>query len=51
MRYLKFLLPLLCINHAIAQYNTTGTLTKVNEDGLHEIRLPNAIRSFSNVDF
>ncbi len=50
MKQIRFLLPLLFVNLAIAQYNTTGKLAKANEDGLHEIRLPNEIRSFSNRD-
>lgn len=50
MKQIRLLLPLLFVNLAIAQYNTTGELTEVNIDGLHEIRLPNEIRSFSNKD-
>ncbi|GAA3656241.1 hypothetical protein [Flavivirga jejuensis] len=50
MKQIRFLLPLLFANLAIAQYNTTGELTEANINGLHEIRLPNEIRSFSNKD-
>ncbi len=50
MKQIRFLLPLLFVNLAIAQYNITGELSNVNKDGLHEICLPNEIRSFSNRD-
>ncbi len=43
-------LALLFVNIAIAQHNTLGELETVNKNGLHEILLPNEIRSFSKSD-
>lgn len=50
MKQIKFLLPFFIVNFLIAQHNTTGELEIINENGLYEIKLPNAVRSFSNRD-
>lgn len=50
MNNFKLLLALLSINFALAQHNISGKLAEVKQDGLHEICLPNTIRSFSNSD-
>lgn len=50
MKNFKIILAFLCINVAFAQYDTKAQLAEVKQDGLHEICLPNAIRSFSNND-
>lgn len=50
MNNFSFLLTLLCVNFTFAQHNTTAKLTAAKVDGIHEICLPNAIRSFSKID-
>jgi len=47
MKQIKYIILILFANLTIAQQNTTAKLSAIHKDGLHEINLPNEIRSFS----
>jgi len=47
MKQIKYIIVMLFANLTMAQQNTTAKLSEVHIDGLHEINLPNEIRSFS----
>jgi len=46
----KFILLLFAANLSFAQYQTTGKIKKVSQNGLHEIVLSPSIRSYSKQD-
>ncbi|WP_281232000.1 DUF3999 family protein [Flavobacterium gelatinilyticum] len=50
MKPTKFLLLLLLTNICLGQFQTTGKLNKVLQNGFHEIRLSPEIRSYSKQD-
>lgn len=50
MKQIKLIIALLFVNLSFAQHTTSAKLLDVTIDGLHEIVLPNEIRSFSNRD-
>ena len=50
MKQFNLLVFILLANYMNAQYDTSAKVAQVSKDGLHEIKLPNSIRSFSKKD-
>jgi len=50
MKQISFLLLFAFVNLTIAQQRTQAKLAAIDQDGLHEIKIPHTIRSFSKND-
>ncbi len=50
MKQISFLLLFAFVNMTMAQHRTHAKLAAIDQDGLHEIKIPHTIRSFSNTD-